>query len=47
MNFNWTIVRSTFSLDYLLRIAACILNGLSPRSYSQYKNIGCSVGLEV
>jgi hypothetical protein len=40
-----SIVRSTFSWDYLLSIAACILNGQSPRCYSQYENIVCSVGM--
>jgi hypothetical protein len=31
--------------DYLLRTAAYILNGQSPRCYSHHKNIGCSVRL--
>jgi hypothetical protein len=39
------IVRLTFSWYHLLSIAARILNGQSPRCYSQYENIVCSVGL--
>jgi hypothetical protein len=42
-----TKVCSTFSWDHLLSIAACILNGQSPRCYSQYENIVCSVGMKV
>jgi hypothetical protein len=41
---NGPKVRSAFSWDHLLSIAACILNGQSPRCYSQYENIVCSVG---
>jgi hypothetical protein len=36
-----TILCPTLSWDYLLGITACILNGQSPRCYSQYKKTDC------
>jgi hypothetical protein len=46
---SWIITTlcSAFISDYLLSIAACILNVQSPRCYSQCKYIGCSVAFEM
>jgi len=46
---NWvsSVLCSVVSSDYLLSTAADVLNGQSPRYYSPYKYISCSVEFEM